>query len=74
MTALLRGWLGRRLEAPPIVDPVHGENHEVIDDGGGDDERPDGIDEVTVEERVLIDGELELGEVRLAAERGKQRG
>src|SRR5579885_2543210 len=67
--ALLRRRVERRLAARELDQRVHRQHDEVVDHGGDDDERDDGVDEVAVEELAVIDREGELREVRLAADR-----
>src|SRR5215813_10179384 len=55
------------------ADPVGGDHHEVVDDGGDDQEVEGDVDEVAVAEVTFVDGEDQVGEVRLPAQRGDQR-
>src|SRR5215475_5157507 len=55
-------------------DPVGGNHHEVVDDGGDDQEVEGDVDEVAVAEMTLVDGEDQVGEVGLPSQGGDQRG
>lgn len=55
-------------------DPVGGDHHEVVDDGRDDQKVEGDVDEVAVAEVTLVDGEDQVGEVRLPAQGSDQRG
>src|SRR2546430_2940614 len=55
-------------------DPVGGDHYEVVDDGRDDQKVEGDVDEVAVAEVTLVDGEDQVGEVRLPAQGGDQGG
>src|SRR5215831_11368362 len=73
--AFRAGPFGRRgVPGGDEADPVGGDHHEVVDDGGDDQEVEGDVDEVAVAEVALVDGEDQVREVGLPAQGGDQRG
>src|SRR5262245_55119854 len=73
--AFRAGAFGRgRVPGGHEADPVGGNHHEVVDDGGDDQEVKRDVDEVAVAEMTLVDREDQVGEVGLPSQGGDQRG